>query len=85
MVRKDRNPAAQIPDIVRLLEASRAVRTLIERVTVTAGPDGFPRTRRALDAFAAVFEAELESNLLRAYEAMPVPKDDMRPARRARG
>ena len=77
-------PAEREPDIEGLLHLYKAKRTLVRTAHELVDPRSFPESARAVAA-GKRFEAELEVNLMRAYEAAPAPADDRirRSARRA--
>jgi hypothetical protein len=78
-------PAEREPDIEGLLHLYKAMRTLVRTAHELVDPRSFPESARAVAALGKRFEAELEVNLMRAYEAAPAPADDRirRSARRA--
>lgn len=64
-------PCGCDPEIERLLGARRVVHALVEQAGRLLDARAFPKSARAMDALAREFEAELEINLLRAYDAAP--------------
>jgi hypothetical protein len=64
------------PDIEGLLRLHKTMRMLMQSAHELVDPNSFPESVRAVAALAKKFEAELEVNLMRAYEAAPAPADD---------
>ena len=56
------------PEIERLLHIHNALQTLVQRAVTLLDASGFPQSSRAAAVLAQEFEAELEVNLLRAYD-----------------
>jgi len=56
-------------EIERLLHIHNALKTLVQRAVTLLDVSGFPLSSHTAGVLAQEFEAELEVNLLRAYDS----------------
>jgi hypothetical protein len=64
------------PEIDRLLYLHKALRSIVQNACKLLDARRFPKSSRAAATLAKRFEAELELNLMRAYNAAPPPAED---------